>query len=119
MLGNFRPDPSGPSPFTPRAGQETLSNNLTKVFVLLMMVFSSLLLLSPHTHSITANPLTGLSSLTPQDNSRLGANLFLALSATLSVVMYIMYNVVKVGSKIGKKIVVHPQLVPEPLPPVN
>jgi hypothetical protein len=30
-----------------------------------------------------------------------------------------MYNVVKVGSKIGKKIVVHPQLVPEPLPPVN
>lgn len=119
MLGKYRPDPSGPSPFVPRVGQESLSNNVTKIFVLLMMIFSSLLVLSPHSNPLASGPLSVLPSLVLSEKNNLGANMLLAMAATSFVVMYILYNVVKVGSKIGKKIVVHPQLIPEPLPPTN
>lgn len=119
MLGNYRPDTSGPSPFTPAAGQESLSNNVTKVFVLLMIVFSSLLILSPYTNPLVLGPLSGFSYLRLGTSDNLGASLLFSMAVTLFVVIYIMYNVIKVGSKIGRKIVIHPQLIPEPLPPSN
>ena len=119
MLGNYRPDPSGPSPFTPASGQESLSNNVTKVFVLLMIVFSSSLILSPYTKHLFLGPSSGFSSLKLSSTDNLGASLLLSIVVTLFVVIYIMYNVVKVGSKIGRKIVIHPQLIPEPLPSTN
>lgn len=119
LLGNYRPDPSGPSPFTPTPGQESLSNNLTKVFVLLMIVFSSLLILSPQTNPLVSGPFSGFPSLKLSDTNNLGASLLLAIAVTSLVVMYILYNVTKVGSKIGRKIVVHPQLIPESLPATN
>ena len=80
MLGNYRPDPSGPSPFTPRLGQESLSNNVTKIFVLLMMIFSSLLLLSPHTNPLVPGPLSGFPGIVLSEKNNLGANLLLAMA---------------------------------------
>ena len=110
MLGNYRPDASGASPFTPRPGQESLANNVTKAFVMLTTIFSSLLLLLPP--SITA-PAT---SSTTSHVSGLCFNLLVALAITGLVVMYIAFIVTKKGSKIGQKIVVHPQLLPEATP---
>ena len=46
----------------------------------------------------------------------LSLNLLVAFSISAIVVMYVMYMVVKKGSKIGQKIVVHPQLLPDQLP---
>ena len=46
----------------------------------------------------------------------LSLNLLVAFSISATVVMYVMYMVVKKGSKIGQKIVVHPQLLPDQLP---
>jgi hypothetical protein len=102
MLGIYHPDPSGPSPFVPRPGQESLSNNITKAFVLMMVIFASLLLLSPRTDTT--------------HSSHLSTNLVLSVGITFVVVCYIMFNVVKKGSKIGQRLVVLPQLVQEPLP---
>lgn len=113
MLGNYRPDSSGPSPFTPRLDQETLSNNVTKVFVLLVIIFSSLLLISPRTNPLVSGALLGFTVISEGEPDNLRATLLLALSMTSFVVMYILYSVVKKGSKIGRKIVVHPQLIPE------
>lgn len=115
MLGNYRPDSSGPSPFTPRTGQESLSNNVTKVFVLLMIIFSTLLLVFP------LAPISSLASSSSSifvisESNKLSTSMLLSVTITSVVVMYIMYNVVKVGSKIGKKIVVHPQLIIEAPP---
>jgi hypothetical protein len=102
MLGNFHPDPTGPSPFAPRAGQESLSNSVTKAFVLMMVIFSSLLLLSPRTGSSHA--------------SHMSTNLVLAVGITFVILCYITYNVVKKGSKIGQRLVILPSLCPELLP---
>lgn len=107
MLGNYRPDSSGPSPFTTRTGQESLSNNVTKVFVLLMIIFSTLILLSPLT------PTSSSSTFSMTESNKLNTSMLLSMMITSVVVMYILYTVVKVGSKIGKKIVVHPQLMPD------
>jgi hypothetical protein len=108
MLGNYRPDSSGPSPFTTRTGQESLSNNVTKVFVLLMIIFSTLLLVSPLTPTSSSNSIFSMS-----ESNKLNTSMLLSVMITSVVVMYILYTVVKVGSKIGKKIVVHPQLMPD------
>jgi hypothetical protein len=108
MLGNYRPDSSGPSPFTPRTGQESLSNNVTKVFVLLIIIFSTLLLASPLTPTSSNNSMFSMS-----ESDKLNTSMLLSMMITSVVVMYILYSVVKVGSKIGKKIVVHPQLMPD------
>jgi len=101
MLGYYRPDVSGPSPFQPRNGQETLSTNLTKAFVLLVVIFSSLLLLTPD--------ITG----TKESVEYLPAHLMFSICTTSCIVLYIMYLVMKKGSKIGEHLVVHPQLIVE------
>jgi len=100
LLGNYHPDPSSPSPFTPRPGQETLSTNLIKGFVLMSIIFSALMLFSP----------------SPHDSTSLIMHLLISIGVTSLVNMYIVYAVVKSGSKIGERIVFHPQLRPEPLP---
>ena len=121
MLGNYRPDAASASPFVPRPGQETLANNVTKAFVMLMIIFSSLLLLLPPSITAPAGTMSSLpaSSATAAGNPHISGlcfNLVVALAISAVVVLYIMYVVVKKGSKIGQKIVVHPQLLPEPLP---
>lgn len=47
MLGRYRPDPASPSPFSGKASKDYASNTLTKAFVLLMLIFMSLLLFIP------------------------------------------------------------------------
>jgi hypothetical protein len=142
MLGNFFPDPSQASPFQPRPGQETLANNVTKVFVLMMFIFSALLmLLMPPVTLMALSPApaatatgAGKDSNSSSSSSSTGGEqlvagvdpvsqlhtlslcLMTSTGITSVIVMYLMYSVVKVGSKIGQKIVVHPQLLPESLP---
>ena len=105
LLGVHRPDVLGPSPFLPRGGQEYLSTNLTKAFVLIMGIFSSLLLIGPI--------ITGE---TEEQNSKVLTNyLLLSIGITIGVVMYVSFRIFKKGSKIGERLVIHPQLNPEPI----
>ena len=80
MLGNYRSVRAGPPTSTPRLGQESLSDNVTKIFVLLMMIFSSLLLLSPHTNPLVPGPLSGFPGIVLSEKNNLGANLLLAMA---------------------------------------
>lgn len=129
MLGRYRPDPSGSSPFSQRTAQEAISSNLTKVFALLMIVFSSLLILLP-----PVIPIANIAAFFGNQNKvdmmeevvgdvleknvkHLQTNLLIALSISFAILAFMMYKIVKKGSKIGEKIVIHPELCPEPLPP--
>ena len=100
LLGNYRPDVTAPSPFVPRDGQESLASNVTKAFVLMMIIFSMLLLLSPR-HLIEG-----------QEEDYLSFHLLVSLAITSIIVMYIFYLVVKKGSRLGDRLVVTPQLLP-------
>jgi len=99
LVGNYRPDvtSTAASPFAPRPGQETLASNLTKAFVLMIVVFSALMLLSPSFH----------------DSATLTTHLLISCAVTFLVFLFILYRVVKKGSTIGERIVNHPCLLPE------
>lgn len=136
LLCHYHPDPLSPSPFVPRYAQESLSDSLTKAFVLLVILFSILLVLSSMTNPFVhffANWLNSTEynpqqcspgsyfcvNLSPYHMRTLKthiSNLFASAMVTLLVLMYLMYKVVKKGSKMGQNIVVLPQLLPEPLP---
>lgn len=113
LLGNFRPDNLSPSPFSATSSQESLSSNATKVFVVMMLMFSTLLLLIPPT-------LPGLgSSATDTAESNLihmRTHFLISLAVAAVVAMYFAYKIMKKGSVLGAKMVVHPELCPEPLP---
>ena len=100
LLGNYKPHVTVPSPFTPRAGQETLASNFIKAFVLCMIIFSLLLLFSPR-HLIKG-----------QEENYLSFHLLSSFAITSMVMMYMFYLVVKKGSRLGDKLVVTPQLIP-------
>lgn len=101
LLGNYRPDFNAASPFGTRPGQESISSNLTKAFVLMVIIFAVFLLLCPK----------GMSS--SSDGLYLSFHLLISFVITLVVVMYVTYLVVIKGSKIGERLVIIPQLVPE------
>lgn len=121
LLGTYRVDPSKGSPFKPRPEQESLPDNLTKAFVLVMIIFSTLLLLAPVLTSVThddektcqSGVLPGLSMCIPGFGK--GLNLLVAVIVSAVIVFYVMFLVVKKGSKIGERVVVHPQLICEPV----
>jgi len=96
MLGRFRPDPALPSPFLyPPATQGKLSSFMTKVFVILVAVFSIAMVLKPEEEVL------------PQ--------LFLgSLLITFLVLILMARHLVTKGGKIGKELVAKPRLVPEP-----
>mmetsp|Transcript_37560 Transcript_37560/g.58662 ORF Transcript_37560/g.58662 Transcript_37560/m.58662 type:complete len:621 (+) Transcript_37560:148-2010(+) len=94
LLGRHKPDLKTPSPFVLRRGQETLSSFSTKIFVLMIAIFSTL-------------NLVGL------QGSTLSSNLFWAMCVTSFIVMATFYQMAKKGGKLGKKLVVLPRLCPE------
>lgn len=77
LVGLYKADPAGPSPFAPRAGQESLATNITKAFVLMTVIFSMLLLLSPTLHN--SNSLT--------------THLLISFGVTTLAVFYVLYKV--------------------------
>jgi len=95
LLGVYKPDIKQKTPFVLRTNQETLSSFITKVFVLMIAIFSTLNLVSS----------TG---------TTLGSNLFWAMVITNLIVFITFYKIVKKGGKIGNRLVVLPQLCPEP-----
>ena len=126
-----------PSPVVPHYAQESLSDSATKAFVLLVTLFSTLLVFSsvtnPFVHlfatwGVSTTGYAGLQcspdsyfcvNLSPYHIRSLKthiSNLFASVVVTMLVLMYLMYKVVKKGSKMGQNIVVLPQLLPEPLP---
>ena len=110
LLGNYRPDPVGSSPFTPRDDQESICTSINKAFVLTVLVFTLLILISPRLFQ--AEDESGES-----DSHRvvlLTSHLSIALLTTCVVVSYILYLVMKKGSKIGDRLVHHPQLIVDP-----
>ena len=74
----------------------------------MMIVFSTLLLLSPR-----INFLRHFSSEKQDFMEQLHINFLISVSITLLLVLYITYVVVKKGSKIGENLVVHSQLIYE------
>jgi len=94
LLGRHKPDLKTPSPFVLRRGQETLSSFSTKIFVLMIAIFSTL-------------NLVGL------QGSTLSSNLFWAMCVTSFIVMATFYQMAKKGGKLGEKLVVLPRLCPE------
>jgi len=128
MLGNYIPDTSASSPFTLRPGQESLAANVTKGFVLMMVIFSTLLLVSPRI-SLTflfgwwapagGSEASSSSSSAPAEDSHMSIlknHLGFSLAITLIVVIHVLHSVVKKGSKIGERLVVLPCLLHEPRP---
>jgi hypothetical protein len=107
LLGNFKPSASKISPFITRRDQESLSANAVKVFVLLMIIFSSMLLIFPG----SIGHING--------HRNLSFHLFASCAITIVISITIAYIVVAKGSKIGERLVVLPQLLPEPSFGVN
>lgn len=131
MLGRYRPNLSAPSPFSYRTSQEALSSNITKAFVLFILIFSTLALLLPPSlpyitfidgrlsfHPNAELTIFGTSSVDRLDRNfkHLQTHFLIALLLSLAVLMYLSYKIVKKGSKIGELMVIHPELCPEPLP---
>jgi phosphatidylinositol 4-phosphatase len=146
MLGLFKPDPLGPSPFTttsssslPSAsissssssslalrggvsdegggggrggGHETLVENVNKMFVFMVLIFTFLLIFSPQLfHYLFSSPSS--SRLSSQQVIRY--HLLFSMAITVVYVCYILYLMIKKGSKLGERLVVHPVLVPDPV----
>ncbi len=130
MLGRYRPDPNGGTPFSLRTSQEVITNNITKAFVLLMLVFSALIVLLPPVIPLHLIPayfgqghlvpsLDNQLSISPLEKAlkHLQTHFLIALSISFAIFAYLSYKIVKKGSKIGEQMVIHPELCPEPLPP--
>lgn len=116
MLGNYRPDFSATSPFVERPGQETISANITKAFVLMMVIFSLCLLVSPRgmMNSAAAKAQEEIDSSGAADGTNyLSFHLMLSFGITVLVVNYMLFLLVKKGSRLGDRLVVVPQLMPE------
>lgn len=115
MLGLYHPEMALPSPFTHRTTQQSLSSNLTKGFVFLLMIFSALIVVLPPLLP-TTTVHSSQSSVVERNLVHLRLQLLLAVGVTAVVGLYVLYCVVKKGSKIGERLVIHPELIPEPLP---
>jgi phosphatidylinositol 4-phosphatase len=127
MLGLFKPDPLGPSPFQMREGQETVTENINKAFVLMVLIFTLLLIFSPHLFLLIGlNTKLALVDGDGVDEVRVGMagsvlthkqviiyQLLLSIGLSCLFVMYIVYLMLKKGTKLGEKLVVHPVLVPD------
>ena len=111
LLGNYRPDSLAPSPFTARSSQESLSSNATKVFVVMMLIFSTLLLLIP-----PALPGLGGNTDLEANLNHMRTHFLVALGLSTLVAAYFAFKIMKKGSVLGTKMVTHPELCPEPLP---
>lgn len=140
MLGLYVPSLLTASPFPSIANQESLGNHLMRGIVLMMIIFSFMLLITP-----ILDPATlwtqrlaeiGKSMGGSRDSNvfvnanwqhlscawgtsydeKLNTHLVIAVSTTLLVSFYIIFLVIKKGSKIGERMVVRPKLLPEPLP---
>ncbi len=115
MLGNFRPDPLGNSPFATRSPKDSLSSNVTKVFVLVVVIFSALLLLLPPMFPLRSFG-TGVHNSVDSNVHHMKLQFYIALASSTFVTSYIAFKVIKKGSKIGERLVVHPELCPEAMP---
>jgi hypothetical protein len=107
MLGNYKPDHTAPTPFVRRPKQESLSDNVIKLFVVMVVTFFSLVLLTPHAHT------AGMTFITA--NNSLSKHLCISLYFTVALTVYLLFLILKKGSTIGERIVVHPRLVKEPI----
>jgi hypothetical protein len=118
MLGNFKPDLLGSSPFSVRTAQESLTSNITKIFVLLIVGFSTMILLVPPKYCFDKNyQVIRENNFTFEKNiEHMQIQFLVALSFSVVVVFYLFYKIVKKGSRIGDRLVVHPELCPESLP---
>jgi hypothetical protein len=118
MLGNFRPDLVGTSPFSVRTAQESLTSNITKTFVLLIVGFATMILIVPPIFSFGADDFKiGKNNSTFEKNiEHMQMQFLIAMIFSILVVCYLVFKIVKKGSRIGDKLVVHPELCPEPLP---
>lgn len=117
LLGLFKPDPLGPSPFHTSNirkdyEHETIYENINKIFILLVLIFTFFLIFSPQFFLYFLYPSYAL-TLTPRQVIRI--QILLSVFLTFLFVMYITYIMIKKGSKLGEKLVVHPVLVPDPM----
>jgi hypothetical protein len=156
LLGNYKPDITAPSPFPSRTSsaptaasplvggqtpqkplqhpqqphrrrQETLGDNIIKVFILCSCIFYSLLLMTPHgpygASIKTSSSAAGGRSVEGRfmmatfitTNNSLSKHLLISLLITCVICCYLLFVIMSKGSTIGERIVIHPRLVKEPI----
>ena len=108
MLGRYKPHMAKESPFIPRQGQESVEAHFLRAFVLMMSIFFIFVLLSPILDR----------ALLRNDNSemlllRLSRYFIISLQLTITVSIYMVFVIVKKGSKLGDLIVTRPCLCSE------
>jgi hypothetical protein len=110
LLGNYHPDPVGVSPFVPRDDQEYLCTSVNKAFILTVLFFTLLLLLSPH---LFQRVWTGgeVPMLKGGNHVVLTSHFTVSLLSVFVIILYILYLILKKGSKIGERLVAHPLLI--------
>ena len=118
VLGNYQPDSLHLSPFIDRPEHESLADVVTKLFLLLLILFSLLLFLT--SFPLPSAILSSLPSIPAHyyfssKLKLLSNNLIISMTTSMLIMFYISYKVIKKGSRIGESLVCHPQLVREPI----
>lgn len=128
LLSNFKPNVLAKSPFKHGLEPESLLAMGIRSFVLLVLIFATLVLLLPPritltggTADCTANTAntstctaTGIKSENLEMNlMHLQGHLLLAATITSIICLAVLYKVTKLGSAIGERLVVRPVLVKE------
>lgn len=108
MLGNYKPYLQNASPFVARSDQDTIESQFLRAFVFLISLFSLLVMGSP-----LLDPLLFRDPAAWTLIDRMSRYFIIALIVALILVAYVMFLVVKKGSKIGERLVGRPRLCPE------
>ena len=82
--------------------------------MLIVIIFTSLLLLLP---PIAPFVPSEEADILERNIRHLQTQFALSMVIAAVIVAYVMYKIVKKGSKVGELMVLHPELCPEPLPP--
>ncbi|CAM9311903.1 unnamed protein product, partial [Ectocarpus fasciculatus] len=97
MLGRYKAYLQNSSPFDPVVGQENIESHALRGFILLVSIFSVFVFLSPSMNFV----------------DKLSTYFLLSLLMAVIVCGYILYVIVRKGSKLGESLVGRPRLCPE------
>jgi hypothetical protein len=108
MLGRYKAYLQSSSPFGPLLGQESIQSHCLRGFIVLVSFFSFFVLAAPLMYKLSD------ADASERDlTSKLSKYFLLSLLMTVCVCGYIMFVIVRKGSRLGEKLVGRPRLCPE------
>lgn len=110
MLGRYKAYLQNSSPFGPVPGQETIESHALRGFILLVSLFSFFVFLAPLADGLN---LKSVQLGNVQLVDKLSRYFLFSLFMSFCVCSYIMFAVVRKGSRIGEFLVGRPRLCPE------